>query len=228
MKHSISLLLMVFSLSGCATYYYSSVQSNDDTLVQAEDGSYINNDSNVVVTYSFSEQNGGFVYQIENRSNDPISVDWNKSVVSVEDKVFQDVNRGKISGSVNSQQSPTYTIGSFSGKVDFPNERLFIPPGEKTSYTPIAISQFFNLNKIPKSSFEKGYIGVSTVRTAQFTKETSPLVFRSYLTIVNEKDHSERVIKDEFYISYVTRTNERPLGLIATAREQKNLFYIRK
>ncbi len=228
MKHSISLLLMVFALSGCATYYYSSVQSNDDTLVQAEDGSFINNDSNVVVTYSFSELNGGFIYQIENRSDDPISVDWNKSVVSVEDKVYQDVNRGNISGSVTSQHVPNYSIASISGKVELPNERLFIPPGEKTSYTPIAISQFFNLNKIPKSSFEKGYIGVSIVRTAQFTKDDSPLVFRSYLTIVNEKDQTERVIKDEFYIAHVTRTKERPLGLTATAREQKNHFYILK
>ena len=228
MKHSISLLLMVFALSGCATYYYSSVQSNDDTLVQAEDGSFINNDSNVVVTYSFSELNGGFIYQIENRSNDPISVDWNKSVVSVEDKVFQDVNRGRISGSMSSQNNAYVSTGSFSGKVELPNERLFIPPGEKTTYTPIALSQIFNLNSIPKSSFEKGYIGVSIVKRAQFTKEDSPLVFRSYLTIINEKNHSERVIKDAFYISHVTKSKERTLGLVSTSRNQKNIFYILK
>ncbi|MDD4486400.1 MAG: hypothetical protein WC403_05495 [Proteiniphilum sp.] len=228
MKHSISLLLMVFALSGCSTYYYSYVNSYDDTLVQAEDGSFINEGSDVVVSYSFSEYNGGFVYQIENRSNDPISVDWNKSAVSMEDKVYQDANRGKISGSMSSQNLAYSSTGSFSGKVELPNERLFIPPGEKTSYTPVSVSQFFNLDAIPKSSFQKGYIGVSIVRRAQFTKEDSPLVFRSYLTIVNEKDHTERVIEDEFYISGVTKSKERTLGLVSTSRNQKNIFYILK
>lgn len=228
MKHFFSLLLMAFALSSCSTYYYSNVNAYNDTLIQAEDGSFIHNDTTVVVTYSFSDRNGEFVYQIENRSDDPISVDWNKSVVSVDDKVYQDVNRGKISGSMSSQNYSHASTGSFSGKVELPNERLFIPPGEKTSYTAIALSQIFNLNSIPKSSFEKGYIGVSIVKRAQFTKEDSPLVFRSYLTIVNEKDHSERVIKDAFYISHVTKSKERTLGLVSTSRNQKNIFYILK
>jgi len=228
MKHSISLLLMFFALTGCGTFYYTTMNSYDDTLVQADDGSYINNDSDIVVTYSFSEYNGELVYHIENRSDDPISVDWNKSVISVKDKVYQNVSQGKISGNVSSQNLPYYSSGSFNGKVELPNERLYIPPGEKTSYTPIAMSQIFDLDAIPKSSFQKGYIGVSVVRTAQFTKENSPLVFRSYLTIVNEKANTERVIKDEFYVSHVTRTKEKPLGLSSDARDKKNLFYIYK
>lgn len=219
-------------MSGCTTYYYSTVQSYEKELVRNENGSFRASHNDLSVTYSFKDLGGKVVYEIHNESDDPVFVDWSRSVIIAEDYAVQlRDNNARFHGEVNtttyhfSNSNYTTSSGSISGRVLLPQSDLFVPPHAKVVHSPMALSRVLNLD-IPAYMYQKRDIGLSSVRFAEFSQENTPLKFRSYLTIVNDRDKSQTVFEDVFFISEIIKTGSKNDLLSRDVQQRGDIFYI--
>jgi len=235
MKHFVVLLCLAFGslfFSSCMTFYYSTVNSINNQVPQNEDGTFTVRKNDISITYSFSASGGGIVYEIHNDSDDPIFVDWSRSVLIAEDYAVQyRSNRARIDGSARTSTT-TYRFthsdfvtstshSSLTGQVLLPQNELFIPPRARVSHSPLALSSVLDLD-IPSSAYERQ----AMVNVATFSKENTPLRFRSYLTVVNDRDRSQTVFENTFYVSEIIRTGSRNNLLQNQANKYGNQFYI--
>jgi hypothetical protein len=226
-----------FIFSSCTTYYYSAVRSFDNQILQNEDGTFTTENNQISVTYSFEGSGGKIVYEIDNQSDDPIFVDWSRSVLIAEDYAVQyRQNNARIDGRVrattttyrfsNSNYSSSTSFGDLTGQIVFPQADLFIPPRSRISHSPLALSSVLDLN-IPATSYERQDFGLGvTANVASFSEEDTPLIFRSYLTIVNDRDKSQTVFENTFYISEIIRINSRNSFLMNEVNRSGDKFYI--
>lgn len=235
LKKNVVLLLIVglgLMLSGCTTYYYSTVQSYEKELPQNGNGSFRTTRGDLSITYSFRDLGGKITYEIQNESDDPVFVDWSRSVIIAEDYAVQlrDNNvhfNGDVSTTTYQFSNSDYvtTTGSVSGRVTLPQNDLFIPPHSKAVHSPMSLSSVLNLD-IPEDLYEKRYVGASSVHYIDFTDEDTPLKFRSYLTIVNDRDKSQTVFEDTFFISEMIKTGAKNNVLTGDVLRRSDMFYL--
>lgn len=234
LKNTVLFLTVVLGLltSSCTTYYYSTVQSYDKQLPQDGSGLFSTSRNEISVTYSFKDSGGKIVYEIHNNSEDPVFVDWSRSVIIAEDHAIQLRDRdayfhGNVTTTTYQFSNSDYvtSAGSISGRVVLPQNDLFIPPHSKVIHSPMSLSSVLDLD-IPKDVYMKRDIGVSSVYFIDFTENDTPLKFRSYLTIVNDRDKSQTVFEDTFFISEIVRTGARNDRLHVDVQRRNNLFYI--
>ncbi|MDR0332596.1 MAG: hypothetical protein LBI15_03955 [Dysgonamonadaceae bacterium] len=225
------------SFSNCTTYYYSTVRSFDNQILQNEDGTFTNENNRISVTYSFEGLGGEIVYEINNQSDDPIFVDWSRSVLIAEDYAVQyRQNNARIDGRVrattttyrfsNSNYTSSISFSDLTGQIVLPQGDLFIPPRARISHSPLALSSVLDLN-IPASAYERQDLGLgATASVASFSEEDTPLIFRSYLTIVNDRNGNQTVFENTFYISEIIRMNSRNNFLMNEVNWSGDKFYI--
>ena len=79
--------------------------------------------------------------------------------------------------------------------------------------------------KLPASAYQKVQVGGTTIKGVYFTPQNSPLLFRSYLTVVNSKTNAETVFEDIFYISSSYKTLSKNDILMRLVRERGDTFY---
>ena len=72
---------------------------------------------------------------------------------------------------------------------------------------------------------EKVSIGGSTVKGIVFSPENSPLMFRTYLTVVDGNDQSETVFEDLFFISRAYKVNSANNFLMSYAKQRGDIYY---
>lgn len=235
MKSTIYLLalLSVFMLSNCTTYYYSTVQSYENQLPQNEDGSFSNEREDIVITYSFQNENGDLVYDIINNTDDPYMVDWERSVLVLEDNIMPiKSDRARFEGDMRTTtylfgENSSYGSGSISGTITLPQNKLFITPHSKVAYSPIALmGTVFNWDVI-KKTFRKIKAVNKEVEQLSFQEHNTPLKFKSYITLINDADKTQTVFEDTFYISdyYHSRTFK---TFDENALKRGNTFYIQE
>ena len=143
MKNTIFAFIVLLGglLSSCTTYYFTTVKSYENQLPQNEDGSFLAEKKDVAIIYSFQNDKGDIVYDIINDSDDPYMVDWERSVLIVENKVTPiNRNSAQFKGSINTTTyrfggETGYTSGSVSGSIFLPQNKLFITPHSKVSYS---------------------------------------------------------------------------------------------
>lgn len=223
-----------FVLTGCRTYFYPTIQSSEIGLYQLQDGSFETSKDNVFVIYSFKDSGGNLVFEIINESDDPVFVDWSRSVLIAEDRALQ--MRDNVARFQGSAVTTTYRFSdsnydvhssSISGNVVLPQNDLFIPPRSSVVYSPMVLSRVLDLD-IPRSFYQKRDIGHSTVRYLKFSEESTPLRFRSYLTIVNDRDKTHTVFEDQFHVSEIVRTLTKNDLLHNDTYRRGDMFYIEK
>lgn len=224
-------LLSVVLLSSCSTYYYSTVQSYENQLPQNEDGSYTHEKENIALTYSFQNESGDMVFDIINKTDDPYMVDWERSVLVLEDNVLPiKSDRARLSGDVRTTtylfgDDVAYGSGSVSGSVVIPQNKLFITPHSKVAYSPISLmGTVFNWNTI-KNTFRKINAANNEIGHLNFEEQDTPLKFKSYITLINDADKTQTVFEDTFYISdyYRSRSFE---TFDENSLRRGNTFYI--
>lgn len=208
------LLLASLLLPSCTTYYYSSVESYENQLVANEDGSFTTSHNDISVTYSFKDLGGKVMYEINNESGDPIFVDWSRSVLIAEDYAVQyKDNTAHFGGNVNtvtyrfSNSDYVTSSGSVSGQIVLPQNELFVPPHSKTVYSPMSLSRVLDVRQFPQTAFDKRVEGASEVFFITFSEKDTPLKFRSYLTIVNDRDKSQTVFENTFFIAEIVKSS---------------------
>ncbi len=236
MKNAIALLLIGFGLltSSCTTYYFSTVDSYQNRIRSTENGYFSTEKNDIVVTYSFKELGGKVIYDVYNASDDPLFIDLSKSTLIAEDYAVQHSENTlsfnepeefieNIADEISTDTSLT-SAGDFFGKTTQSQGKLFIPPHSRTNFSPVSLYDLYNM-RLPKQIYEKVRVGESEVRAALFSPENSPLMFRTYLTVVNDKDKSETVFEDIFYVSRAYRTTSSNAVLMRNVKQRGDIYY---
>lgn len=235
MKKYTSLILIVLAvaiLSSCNSYYYAIVRSDNDELPMNNDGTHTATKNGISVTYSFKDEGGNIYYEIANNTNDPLFVDWSRSVLIAEDFATQyKSNRANFSGEIttttyrftNLNTKTEYvssTTGKASGTVTLPQNDLFIPPHAKVIHSPLSLSYIYS------SDVFKNFSKKRATQNRGFSEENIPLSFRSYLTIINDRDQTHTVFENNFYISGVIPTSTPDFLQRGNMRQNGNTFRI--
>ena len=183
----------------------------------AKNGSYSFENNDVKIQYDFWAEKGKLAFEIFNKTNNPIYIDWKKSsFIYNSDKLnYWIEEENSVSTSLSSsylyinslKQTPNassseYTVQS-SKKIK--SERItFIPPKSKIKKCQFILNpdSLLTIDKKSPSSFlninEKKKI---KIYEKKFNEANSPFSFRNYLCYSkDEKFTSEAYIDNDFYV----------------------------
>jgi hypothetical protein len=235
MKRTLLFFGAALLLCSCNTYQYITVSSPD--MKQNEQHQFVAENDTIRLTYNFNGRNGPVQVTVFNKLSKPLLVDLNRSALIINDKaVAFNNNQMEINGYVNGSSIQwTRGVSTSSGNIHatatLPAGVMFIPAGSFIAQSTLVITDK-NFEDIPDDQFRKERYTADDmtehrIKTADFTKEASPLSFRTYLTLMtDDDDRKEFVQQHSFYISQVKQTLAGP-GTIdfSNAGDQ---FYVSK
>ena len=227
MKSICLLVLIALICTGCLKYQYATINS---PLKHDNSTSFIFENDTLKLSYDFSGVNGPVKISVYNKLNTPLYVDWSKSALIIGDhRISYWSKKSIIQANVNSSEvNWTKHISTSSGTVDGTITRdealSFIPP--KSSVTESQITLQNRLFKVPTpTKLNRKKVNYISVKSYSYNRETSPLVFRSFLTLsVTEKFESPQYFDDSFWVSEIFQTVTSPQQFIRTDDQ----FYISK
>jgi hypothetical protein len=214
---SVIIALLAF---GCKSYVQ--VFETNTTNIKIKDEFYVFENDSLKITYSFWKQKGLMTFAIYNKLDKPLYVDWKKSSYidnSVKLNYWVDEEKSKsleVYGSYyydGPLLKPGYAISKTGGasiSSTIKVERItFIPPASnyyRSQFYILPIS-FYKLDtrtdykEVPRNDKPEKK---TKVYEKSYTKESSPLVFRNFLTFSFSEDFkTEFYVDNEFYISEI-------------------------
>lgn len=223
MKPLILLLLLALCAS-CSTYQYVTV---DSPIKSKDSHAFIVENDTVRLAYDFSGQQGPVTITIYNKLSIPLYVDWSKSALIVGDeRIPYHSNNSTINADLTSTglQNSTYRTASLAGVIKSDDAFSFIPPQSLVKERQrILKPDLFKLSNIP-SVPENDKVNGMKVTSFPFTRENSPLIFRSFLTLSTDQRFNSPIYFDHrFWVSEVRQTLAEPTNFVY----QSDRFYIR-
>jgi len=247
--HLPAAVLLSVLLASCSKYQVNMLSSTNAVKDEQTGVFNVENDS-LKISYSFYGENAPVGIQVYNKSNKPIYIDWQSSALVIGDKTVSYASKnipinGDISGSTDTYsygnrrnnsvfpQQSSYSSGNINAVAKLPENVTFIPPHARSNHVPVNIAS--GLIDIPDSLMHKQQSGLieqySTmpvnVKVASFTKETSPLKFKSYLTIYTLEGNQTKPVlyEQEFFVSKLINSNNNPRNL-ADYQVQRGDYFI--
>jgi hypothetical protein len=206
------ILPLVFSVSLCSCSTYQLLTVSNTAATQNEQKELLIKNDSIEITYNFNGMNGPMHLHIENKLDQPVSFDWKRSAMIVNNQsvsllpVYLHGN-GTWSGYTrDSTRHATSTYGQLDMNMEFPKDADFIAPHSFVDKTLPGISSQ-PLAGIPDSafiirSFRAANNSTKKGRQAFFTADSSPLVFRNYFSVmVGDTALRPVVIQHTFYVS---------------------------
>jgi hypothetical protein len=211
-------------LTSCSTYQYVTLES---PIKSEKSSAFVIENDTVRLTYDFSGKQGPVTIGIYNKLKVPLYVDWSKSALIIGDERIPYYNNNStINADLTSSglRSSTYRTGSIEGVITNNDVYSFIPPQSLAKESQLVLkSNLFSLSKFP-STLEKNRVNGMKVTSFYFTRETSPLNFRSFLTLSTDQNFNTPIYFDHsFWVSKVLETLAEPKYFIP----QGDRFYIR-
>jgi hypothetical protein len=193
----------IIFLSGCYQYQYVTIKSD---MYQNEKKEYVNENDTLSIKYTFTGENCPITIGIYNKLQDSVYINWGKSSVIIDGRKL-------------SYQTENLTDGKIGA----------IPPQTYVEKTPFTLTgNFFKLDSrdsIIKVTFPTEE-GNNEFIMHSFNEKTSPLYFRSFLTLSLYKDFSSSSFSDNsFWVSGITQTTAAPTSF---TYKPSNQFYIQK
>jgi hypothetical protein len=235
MKYLFSVLVLI-SLSGCVSYSQL-FQTASPTLNKDPTTKRLTFENDTLkVEYFFWEDEGVLAFSITNKlEKKPIYIDWKKSSYVkngnkldywVDEDLFNSITySASLSGrsAIWSNLDVTISVAETRGRSVRPERITFIAPNSKISklfFVLLDEKEMVLSKKSPvielESQISKGK--KFEARSVSFSKKSSPLVFRNFLTFsTSEKFETESYIDNEFYVSQIT---EMPTKELLGWREQ--------
>lgn len=198
-NRSIILISCIIMLSGCARYQYVFV---DGHLNKNDNQEFIKDNDTVTIKYTFKGENLPVTLTIYNKLNQPMYIDWDRSVVII--------NNIQVDG-------PFY----------HDNLSRFIAPMSSVTVSSNSLrDQFIDLDKNdPRIHVSLTSGSMSGIRYS-FNEESTPLFFRSVLALTTNEDLSLPTFYDySFWASDIIETENNPASVAYSA---PNEFSIRK
>ena len=245
MKKILGLTMIALFLFGCNKDYVQVFNTNSSIETDKE-GFYIYENDSVKIIYSFWEAKGLMTFSIFNKLNKPLYIDWRKSSYidnSVKLNYWTDKEETKtISNYKNYVYTgpllkPAYATSNTSGSTvssTVKAERItFIPPTSfyyRSQFYILPISYF---KLFPKTNFENVARKDRPKKTtkiykADYTKESSPLIFRNFLTFSTTEDFkTEFYVDNEFYVEEILEMDKTHFEYARYDETEKKMKFIR-
>lgn len=238
MKKIIFLLFALLSLGSCNTYYLMSLSTIEKNVIENQDKSLTFKQDSIEVTYKFVDQNGKMIVEILNNSDEIVFVDWLHSAIVVDGISYSlqrtetpinlalDATTSKSLYEKDNDGGKIYeTTGTVKGNLEFPSGGMLIAPHSRGIYNPIFISNTYQLNVPLTSLNSKVRLGEHLLRSSSFDENNSTLNIVTYVTVVKEKDKSQIVFKNPFYLSSVIKTNLDPSNFDGYLPAGNNFYF---
>jgi hypothetical protein len=216
----IALFSFAFFATSCSRYQYVTIES----FKPSQSKGIVSENDTVKVTYSFKGKNCPVRLEVFNKLNTPIVIDWTKSALIMNDQRYGYwEDKTKINATTRGEEIEWFNGISLSesnttGTLSKEEQTSFIPPNSFISVNPItAKNLFFKVHgatpnqKIAVSRLNSGAKG----EKYSYTKENSPMKFRSFLTFsTTQNGASPFYFDDEFWVSEIVSTYVAPSNLI--------------
>lgn len=230
----------IIFLSSCKSYLLSTVSAPHTQMDQSTGALTAQNDS-LAITYNFSGEGSLLNIDVQNKLNEPLYINWEKSAIIVNSKAYSLMDdKLKIKGETSSSSSDffntgiTSSNGRISGTVQLTKNESFIPPNAKISKVTDVLSTI-EANAIPDSSYHNIALndiqsGLINAKQGVFTAENSPLAFKTYLTLYTVKDNQPKIFnsQQDFYVSRILKTNANPKNIENFSTLPGNVMIISK
>ncbi|MEZ4908744.1 MAG: hypothetical protein R2771_14130 [Saprospiraceae bacterium] len=222
--HFILLILSVFLLQSCANYVQ--VFETNSNNVNIKDKAYIYENDDVRISFNFWEEKGLMSFEIFNKLDIPLYIDWKKSsyidnTVKLDYWTDKEIN---LSTEIYSNyyyrlpfsNMPTKkTIGTSVSALVKEERITFIPPKSKYERKKFYIFPYSSF-ELPKTtsprevSMSENSNKKTKIYENSYTEKTSPIVFRNFITYsTSENFDKEFYIDCEFYISKIKEMDKR-------------------
>ncbi|NML23061.1 hypothetical protein HHL16_19440 [Pseudoflavitalea sp. G-6-1-2] len=221
MKNLIPLLLLIVSFTGCKSYQYISVNSTQ--LLRTGNDEFVAENDSVKITYNFNGKNLPVNIRVMNKLDKVMVIDWKRTSLIINDQSYsffreEKVTRGRAETStlaLSRIASSSYT--EFRSVTQMPPDGETVPPKSFVTRS----SQFVTDNFIEPAPGHPGFGKTKysmphgprvRVRMASFEQSNSPLVIRTYLSMLIEEGGKIQTIPLEhnFYVSSLIRTDRNP------------------
>ncbi|BAV09942.1 hypothetical protein FLA_5995 [Filimonas lacunae] len=202
------------------------------------DGRFVQENDSLKIIYSFYGENAPVSIEIHNKLDEPLLIDWQRSALTYNDSAVSYAgNSANLNADINSASYNWGTRwstsnGNINGTITLPQYSDFIPPHSFVKRTPLQLMDVF-VNSIPDTAFKKvklptNQTDVPTVKgkSVSFTKENTPLVFNSYLTIVSNNSDKKVSYQQQFYIAEIINTNTNPDNIALYDLKSGDRFYV--
>lgn len=222
-----SAVILSFVLTSCSKYQINMLSSTN-TVKDEQTGNFDMVNDSVKISYSFYGVNAPVKIQVYNKMDKPLYVDWQRSAAIIGEKVISYATgeipiKGNITtDSYKLDRTTSISYGDINAVATLPKDVSFIPPHAQISKTLFNITKgFINVADSNMKVVEMHYIDEEhnvkeiKVKSASFSKEASPLAFKSYLTVYIAESTGNKAInyQHEFYVSNLISTGTNPKNL---------------
>lgn len=210
-------LALITLLSSCSKYQMSMISSTN-TVKDDETGRFKMENDSVKIIYSFYGRNAPMHIDITNKLNEPLYIDWQRSALIANGKAVSLANKsvqinGDVSGTSFGTRNVQFTDGTLTGTATLPENIAFVPPHAQIEKTLIEVNAQMP-SIIADDAFKKGTLPTndlqteSNVKIAEFNRESSPLSFKSYLSLYTIHDNTPKytAVQNEFFVSKIIRS----------------------
>lgn len=191
---ALSFLLLVNCSSTKRYYFYATLDSENNSMSKNKSGIFTDLKDSVEISYSFSGENINLNLNIENGAPYPISVNWDKSHLQINDmmpKMYKNIHR-------KGHQLETSEIKGNSDK-----EYVLL---KDAGYN------FRQINKRKAKRKEKPVANRNVKsKSLEFDSDNSPLFLTSTLYLIKNKENTKEEYSsvDTFYLSSLNRIDKK-------------------
>ena len=228
--------VILFLFNSCASYQYYTV--NSAGVAQNDKHEFVIENDSLRLVYNFNGFNAPVNITIQNKLSVPVYIDWQRSALIVNDQAISYVPAEmRIDGGFQSNSSKygnisgyKTTSGHIQATASLPPSIDFMPPQTYLTKSQLNIPAR-SIEQVPETAFHREkYMAVEgitvSVKRATFTEATSPLRFRSYLTImVGELTTKPLTLEHSFYVSELMTTGALPADMYIISPNKGNMFY---
>jgi hypothetical protein len=230
MKTFLLLLFISVIISSCSTFQYATITG--ENISKDNKNEFVAESDTLRITYNFNGKKGPVNITIYNKSDIPLQVDWKRSALIIDERpqVYYQPT-WNISGDLSTSKGvlPRSTSSTIDARISGNEGEEFIPPHAAISRKGMFIKPGKSFSLPQEISQEKIKVKDVSVKIARgsFTKENSPIVFRSYLTFAPINNPEKIFTTDHsFFISEVVQTMAGPSIIWAEPGKPGNSFFV--
>lgn len=232
--------VMAILFGSCTTYQYTTVSSSNLSMNDLQEFEFVND--SVRIIYNFNGYNAPVNITVENKLKVPVFIDWHNSSLIINGRSVSYVPvQMKIEGTTeNSSYNRGYrgsgygsSYANLSAVASLPPSVDFVPPYSYFTRNPIGLTDRF-IENMPAEAYQKVHYSVTEgysipVKAAVFTEGSSPLRFRSYLSLsIGNRDALPVAYEHSFFVSQLIRSSQGPGTIWADGNHRGNQFVIMK
>jgi hypothetical protein len=225
MRHLIPAAIILLSLNACSPWQYLTVNSSQ--LTRNDYNQLVFENDTMRLTFDIAGKDGEVKLYILNKTNQPISVNWQKSAFIRNQQSVSFDNKKYIVVHGRTRYADRYFAPfMFRDTVEF------IPPGASIGKSLPNLASTGPLQiDFPDSLTEKKLIGSNTANAAKFKQvhydeANTPIRFSCYLTFSIGNDNKVFTETHHFYVSDVYLADDGP-GFFSQYYGHGNQIYIR-